>query len=108
MVKSAGSEVGNRSPASTRSVSEIISSIQRSKIGIQDWTLSDLTLGLYLLYLRQTSADPIEDVKGVQISSDSIVATNNFFLFLNSWRDIWMLYTIVVCLCAVIHLCIIF
>ncbi|PON95079.1 Fungal lipase-like domain containing protein [Trema orientale] len=68
-----GSEIGNRSPPGTRSVSEIISSIQRSKSGIQDWTLSDLTVGLYLLYLRQASASPIEDVKGIQISSDSIV-----------------------------------
>ncbi|GMN48951.1 hypothetical protein TIFTF001_018115 [Ficus carica] len=68
-----GSEAGNRSPATTRSVSEIIASIQRSKIGIQDWTLSDLTIGLYLVYLRQTAANPIEDVKGTQISSDSIV-----------------------------------
>ncbi|PON62591.1 Fungal lipase-like domain containing protein [Parasponia andersonii] len=68
-----GSEIGNRSPPGTRSVSEIISSIQRSKSGIQDWTLSDLTVGLYLLYLRQASSSPIEDVKGIQISSDSIV-----------------------------------
>ncbi|XP_062080545.1 uncharacterized protein LOC133785307 isoform X2 [Humulus lupulus] len=68
-----GNDVGNRSPPSARSVSEIISSIQRSKIGIQDWTLSDLTVGLYLLYLRQASINPIKDVKGIQISSDSIV-----------------------------------
>ncbi|XP_030499949.2 uncharacterized protein LOC115715249 isoform X1 [Cannabis sativa] len=69
----AGNDVGNRSPPSARSVSEIISSIQRSKIGIQDWTLSDLTVGLYLLYLRQASINPIKDVKGIQISSDSTV-----------------------------------
>ncbi|KAL5561857.1 hypothetical protein UlMin_031604 [Ulmus minor] len=68
-----GSEVGNRSPPGTRSLIEIISTIQRSKIGIQDWTLSDLTVGLYLLYLRQASINPIEDVKGIQISSDTIV-----------------------------------
>ncbi|KAF3436176.1 hypothetical protein FNV43_RR23268 [Rhamnella rubrinervis] len=68
-----GSEVGNKAPPSSRSIVEIISSIQRSKIGIQDWSLSDLTVGLYLLYLRQASANPFEDVKGVQISSDSIV-----------------------------------
>ncbi|EXC31930.1 Sn1-specific diacylglycerol lipase alpha [Morus notabilis] len=68
-----GSEEGNGSPPTTRSVSEIISSIQRSKIGIQDWTLSDLTIGLYLLYLRQTSVNRVEDVKGTQIFSESIV-----------------------------------
>lgn len=73
--KFAGSEVGNKIPPSSRSIMEIISNIQRSKIGIQDWSLSDLTVGLYLLYLRQASANPFEDVKGIQISSDSIVIT---------------------------------
>lgn len=64
---------GNKAPPSSRSLTEIIGSIQRSKIGIQDWSLSDLTIGLYLIYLRQASTNPFEDVKGVQISSDSIV-----------------------------------
>lgn len=81
IVESTGSEAGNRSPVTTRSVSEIIASIQRSKIGIQDWTLSDLTIGLYLVYLRQTAANPIEDVKGTQISSDSIVISISFSIF---------------------------
>lgn len=67
--------MGSKTSPSSRSVMEIISSIQRSKIGIQDWSLSDLTVGLYLLYLRQASANPFEDVKGVQISSNSIVIT---------------------------------
>lgn len=52
---------------------EIIAWIQRSKIGIQDWSLSDLTVGLYLIYLRQASTYPFEDIKGIQISSESIV-----------------------------------
>ncbi|KAK9993494.1 hypothetical protein SO802_023197 [Lithocarpus litseifolius] len=65
--------IGNKSLPSSRSVSEIIASIQRSKIGIEDWSLSDLTIGLYLIYLRQVATKPFEDVKGVQISSDSIV-----------------------------------
>ncbi|XVF71969.1 hypothetical protein PTKIN_Ptkin12aG0082900 [Pterospermum kingtungense] len=68
-----GNEVGNKPPPGTRSVSEILSSIQRSKTGIEGWSLSDLTLGLYLIYLRQASLNPFEDVKGVQITSDSIV-----------------------------------
>ncbi|KAA8543351.1 hypothetical protein F0562_021154 [Nyssa sinensis] len=54
-------------------VSEIIASIQRSKLGLEDWSLSDLTIGLYLIYLRQASANPFDDVKGVQITSDLIV-----------------------------------
>lgn len=59
---------------------EIIASIQRSKIGIQDWSLSDLTIGLYLVYLRQTSGNTFEDIKGIQISSESIVISKTVFL----------------------------
>lgn len=69
----AGNVFENKPPPSSRTVSEIISSIQRSKIGVQDWSLSDLTLGLYLLYLRQASTEPFQEVKGVQISCDSTV-----------------------------------
>ncbi|KAK8650739.1 hypothetical protein V6N13_140366 [Hibiscus sabdariffa] len=68
-----GSEVGDKPPSGTRSVSEIISSIQKSKTVIEGWSLSDLTIGLYLIYLRQASLNPFEDVKGVKITSDSIV-----------------------------------
>ncbi|CAM8962550.1 unnamed protein product [Rhodiola kirilowii] len=64
---------GDKSPPVTRSVSEIIASIQRSRVGIQDWSLSDLTVGLYLLYLRQASVDPFEDIQGIQIYSEAIV-----------------------------------
>ncbi|KAG6774576.1 hypothetical protein POTOM_021934 [Populus tomentosa] len=70
---STGNGVGNKIPASTRSVSEIIASIQRSKIPIEGWSLSDLTIGLYLIYLRQASLNLFEDVKGVEVSSESIV-----------------------------------
>ncbi|GKU86315.1 hypothetical protein SLEP1_g852 [Rubroshorea leprosula] len=69
---SAGNGI-DKLPPSTRSVSEIIASIQRSKIGIEGWSLSDFTIGLYLIYLRQASLNPFEDVKGVQITSDSVV-----------------------------------
>ncbi|XVE72968.1 hypothetical protein DITRI_Ditri11bG0080200 [Diplodiscus trichospermus] len=68
-----GHEVGDKPPPSTRSVSEIISSIQKTKTGIEGWSLSDLTIGLYLIYLRQAALNPFEDVNGVKISSDSIV-----------------------------------
>uniref|UniRef100_A0A7N0VHP6 Fungal lipase-type domain-containing protein n=2 Tax=Kalanchoe fedtschenkoi TaxID=63787 RepID=A0A7N0VHP6_KALFE len=68
-----GNGFRDKSAPVTRSVSEIIASIQRSRVGIQDWSLSDLTIGLYLLYLRQASANPFEDIKGIQISSEAIV-----------------------------------
>ncbi|XP_021898412.1 uncharacterized protein LOC110815066 [Carica papaya] len=62
-----------KSPPSSRSLVETISSIQRSKIGLEDWSLTDLTIGLYLIYLRQASLNPFEDVKGVQVLSESTV-----------------------------------
>uniref|UniRef100_A0A2P2J7P5 Fungal lipase-type domain-containing protein n=3 Tax=Rhizophora mucronata TaxID=61149 RepID=A0A2P2J7P5_RHIMU len=68
-----GNGAGNKIPPSGRSLAEIIASIQQSKIGFEGWSLSDLTIGLYLIYLRQASLDPFEDVKGVQISSESTV-----------------------------------
>ncbi|XP_059625997.1 uncharacterized protein LOC132269026 isoform X2 [Cornus florida] len=68
-----GNEIGSRSPPGSRSLGEIVAGIQRSKLGLQDWSLSDLTLGLYLIYLQQASANPFEDVRGVQISSELIV-----------------------------------
>ncbi|KAK3441184.1 hypothetical protein EUGRSUZ_B01530 [Eucalyptus grandis] len=68
-----GGQSGSGSPPTARSVSEIIASIQRSKMGVQDWSLSDLTVGLYFIYLRQASANPLEDINGVLISSDAIV-----------------------------------
>ncbi|KAK7393426.1 hypothetical protein VNO78_21982 [Psophocarpus tetragonolobus] len=69
-----GDGIGNKPPPSNRSLTEIIACIQRSKIGIQDWSLSDLTIGLYLIYLRQASTThPFEDIKGIQIFSESTV-----------------------------------
>ncbi|CAN0898364.1 Diacylglycerol lipase-beta [Linum grandiflorum] len=68
-----GNGTGNKIPPSGRSISEVISSIQKSKIGIEDWTLSDFTIGLYLLYLRQGSVNALEDVKGIQVSSEPII-----------------------------------
>ncbi|KAK6150257.1 hypothetical protein DH2020_017782 [Rehmannia glutinosa] len=67
-----GNGVENKPPPTDRSLAEIFSSIQRSKLGIQDWSLSDLTIGLYLIYLRQASTSAAEDVKGELISSESI------------------------------------
>ncbi|KAJ9543294.1 hypothetical protein OSB04_023001 [Centaurea solstitialis] len=68
-----GSTNGTKIPPSSRSLAEILASIQRSKLGVQDWSLSDLTIGLYLIYLQQASTNPFEDVKGVKISSDTVV-----------------------------------
>ncbi|XP_051193427.1 uncharacterized protein [Lolium perenne] len=64
---------GNSIPESTRSFSEILSDLQRSKVSIKDWSLSDLTVGLYLIYLSQASAKNAEAFKGVQISSNKKV-----------------------------------
>nr|CAB3456593.1 unnamed protein product [Digitaria exilis] len=63
---------GESIPASTRTFSEILSDLQRSKISIKDWSLSDLTVGLYLIYLSQASSKNIETFKGVQISSNKM------------------------------------
>uniref|UniRef100_A0A2C9UT48 Fungal lipase-type domain-containing protein n=1 Tax=Manihot esculenta TaxID=3983 RepID=A0A2C9UT48_MANES len=65
--------LGNKTPPSGRSLMEIVASIQRSKIAIEGWSLSDLTIGLYLIYLRQSSLNPVEDFKGVHVSSELIV-----------------------------------
>nr|GMD15520.1 sn1-specific diacylglycerol lipase beta [Ipomoea batatas] len=65
--------IGDRPPPINRSLAEIYASIQRSKLGLQDWSLSDLTIGLYLIYLQQASINPREDIKGELISSESVV-----------------------------------
>jgi len=67
--------LGEKSLPGSRSLSEIIASIQRSKLGIEGWTFGDLTIGLYLIYLRQASLSPFEDVKGVEVVSESTVRT---------------------------------
>ncbi|KFK37093.1 hypothetical protein AALP_AA4G212200 [Arabis alpina] len=64
---------GEKSAPGSRSLSEIIASIQKSKLGIEGWTLGDLTIGLYLIYLRQASLSPFEDVKGVEVASEKTV-----------------------------------
>uniref|UniRef100_A0A0E0QVE2 Fungal lipase-type domain-containing protein n=2 Tax=Oryza TaxID=4527 RepID=A0A0E0QVE2_ORYRU len=51
-------------PASTRTFSEILSDLQRSKVSIKDWSLTDLTIGLYLIYLSQASAKDAQAFKG--------------------------------------------
>ncbi|KAK9069008.1 hypothetical protein SSX86_013124 [Deinandra increscens subsp. villosa] len=68
-----GDAHGSSIPPSSRSLAEILASIQRSKLDVQDWSLSDLTIGLYLVYLQQASKYPFEGVKGVKISSDKVV-----------------------------------
>ncbi|KAK1428403.1 hypothetical protein QVD17_17236 [Tagetes erecta] len=64
---------GNNVQPGSRSLGEILASIQKSKLGVQNWSLSDLTIGLYLVYLQQASKNPFEDVKGVKISNDTVV-----------------------------------
>lgn len=84
-----GNGSGSKPPPTNRSIAEIVASIQRSKIGIQDWSLSDLTIGLYLMYLRQASASLHEDVKGVQVTSESMIQDLIYHLELarGSYRD---------------------
>ncbi|KAK8945847.1 hypothetical protein KSP40_PGU014021 [Platanthera guangdongensis] len=60
-------------PPSTRSLSEILTDLQASKAGIQEWSLSDLTVGLYLIHLSQASAAKVEDFNGEQINSELMV-----------------------------------
>lgn len=69
----AGNGSESKIPPTSRSIAEIFASIQKSKIGIQDWSLSDVTVGLFLVYLRQASSVAHENVKGVQITSESTV-----------------------------------
>ncbi|XP_051142102.1 uncharacterized protein LOC127259022 isoform X2 [Andrographis paniculata] len=69
----AGNSIGNEPAPVDRSLSEIFASIRRSKLGIKDWSLSDLTIGLYLLYLRQASAEVADDVTGEMVSSEPII-----------------------------------
>ncbi|MED6108750.1 hypothetical protein PIB30_026970 [Stylosanthes scabra] len=80
---------GNKPPPSKRSLMEIIACIKQSKLGIQDWSLSDLTIGLYLIYLRQASTHPREDIKGIQISSESTVQDLIYYLELakSAYKD---------------------
>ncbi|MFS7902572.1 putative fungal lipase-like domain, alpha/Beta hydrolase [Helianthus anomalus] len=68
-----GNANGNNIHPGSRSFAEILASIQKSKLGVQNWSLSDLTIGLYLVYLQQASKNPFEDVKGVKISNDTVV-----------------------------------
>ncbi|KAM0050857.1 putative fungal lipase-like domain, alpha/Beta hydrolase [Helianthus debilis subsp. tardiflorus] len=68
-----GNANGNNIQPGSRSFAEILASIQKSKLGVQNWSLSDLTIGLYLVYLQQASKNPFEDVKGVKISNDTVV-----------------------------------
>ncbi|KAG6593056.1 Sn1-specific diacylglycerol lipase beta, partial [Cucurbita argyrosperma subsp. sororia] len=77
---SSGDGIQNQIQPRSRSVSEIIASIQRSKMGIQEWSLSDLTIGLFLIYLRQASTNPLADIKGVQITSNAIVEDLIYYL----------------------------
>ncbi|XP_047958333.1 uncharacterized protein LOC125203873 isoform X1 [Salvia hispanica] len=63
----------NKPPATDRTLAEIFTSLQRSKLGLQEWSLSDITVGLYLIYLQQASTNVVEDVKGEIITSESIV-----------------------------------
>jgi hypothetical protein len=78
-----GGDERNKMLRNSSSFSEILRNLQRSKISIQDWSLSDLTVGLYLIYLSQASVDKSEEFKGIQIFSESIVCPFPSFLVQN-------------------------
>ncbi|CAO2818805.1 unnamed protein product [Amaranthus hypochondriacus] len=88
-IPTAGNGSESKIPPTSRSIAEIFASIQKSKIGIQDWSLSDVTVGLFLVYLRQTSSVAHENVKGVQITSESTIEDLIYHLELarGSYRD---------------------
>lgn len=68
-----GDSENGPSPASTRSLVEIATSLNRSTLGMQEWSLGDLTLGLYLLSLRHASEMAVDNIRGEQIFSDYVV-----------------------------------
>lgn len=67
-----GNRIGDKPPP-IETFSEIRALIQRSKSGLQDWSLVELTIGMYAVYLQQSSRCPADDVKGEQICSESTV-----------------------------------
>lgn len=61
-------------PASTRSLVDIASNLHRSTTtGMQQWSLGDLTFGLYLLSLHHASEMVAEPKHGKQVLSPSVV-----------------------------------
>ncbi|KAI5058531.1 hypothetical protein GOP47_0026701 [Adiantum capillus-veneris] len=62
-------------PAMTRSLVDIALNLHKSTMtGMQQWSLGDLTFGLYLLSLRHASEMDTDTISGEQISSPSVVA----------------------------------
>lgn len=62
-------------PATTRSLVDIALNLHRSTTtGMQQWSLGDLTFGLYLLSLHHASEIPADTIKGEQVLSPSVVA----------------------------------
>ncbi|KAL2635883.1 hypothetical protein R1flu_007362 [Riccia fluitans] len=56
--------------ASARSLVEVAASLIKSTAGMQQWTLGDITLGLYLLSLRHTDELAVDAFNGEQVTSD--------------------------------------
>lgn len=84
-----GNRIGDKPPPGNLSLSEIRALIQRTKSGLQDWSLINLTLGMYLIYVQQSSTCPTEDVKGEQIISESTVNDLIYYteLALGAYKD---------------------
>lgn len=86
-----GNRIGDKPPP-IETFSEIRALIQRSKSGLQDWSLVELTIGMYAVYLQQSSRCPADDVKGEQIFSEStVIITALHYLELFFWHRRFLL-----------------
>ncbi|KAL3683933.1 hypothetical protein R1sor_001955 [Riccia sorocarpa] len=59
--------------ASASSLLEVAATLIKSTAGMQQWTLADITLGLYLLSMRHTNELGMDTFHGEQVTSDHTV-----------------------------------
>ncbi|KAH7288795.1 hypothetical protein KP509_31G043400 [Ceratopteris richardii] len=69
-----GDPQNSAKPATTRSLVDIALNLNKSTSGLQQWSLGDLTFGLYLLSLRHASETVPDVIKGEQVLSPALVA----------------------------------
>ena len=92
---SSGDSRQQTKPATTRSLVDIALNLHRSTVaGMQQWSLGDLTFGLYLLSLRHATEMASDTVKGEKVTSPTVVrfkfvvigSSANFYCFKYSKR----------------------
>ncbi|CAM6097678.1 unnamed protein product [Calypogeia fissa] len=66
--------------ASGRSLVDIVTGLLKSTAGMQQWSLGDITFGLYLLSLRHTAERSVDAVQGEKVSSDFMVEEWIYYL----------------------------